>query len=471
MTRPLLYVKDILPSLDPDLLADGSVDDKVQAGIDRLMSMQTPSGGFGVWPGAHDPVLWGTAYVVHLMLDARDAGYDVPERGLKDAIRWLDDNAESEPGGPKFRGTHPGYVQYVLSRAGRAHQASASKLLAEMDKDHPGGRGLDGRDLEGRYLLQAALWRAGDRRHEAALKAVDVGPVDKRRYNGWSYYSDLRRRGMSLAVFHELFGRRVEAQPLADLVASELERQRAHYFTTQELMWGVTGLGKWVADPPKGLPDPVLTFRGKRVAAAKERSGDGDVAWKIAGGSRGEVSVSLPRSAGDVGLTAVVTTEGVKPDAKLPTGSHGLSVSRGWFQASGASLVESTHQLGDLVYVKLSLTNTSDKRVENIALVDRIPAGWEIENPRLGRGSLPDWVDTSGLWTPEYMDIRDDRFQVFGGLDRGQSVEVVYAVRAVTVGDYTAPPVQAEAMYDPEIWARQGSGKLKVGGDWSEFLL
>ncbi|HHO50152.1 MAG TPA: hypothetical protein ENK18_04580, partial [Deltaproteobacteria bacterium] len=197
MTRPLLYVKDILPSLDPDLLADGSVDDKVQAGIDRLMSMQTPSGGFGVWPGAHDPVLWGTAYVVHLMLDAKDAGYSVSERGLQDAIRWLDDNAESEPGGSKFRGTHPGYVQYVLSRAGRPHQASASKLLAEMDAAHPKGHGLDGRDAEGRYLLQAALWRAGDRRHEPALKAVDVSRIRKDRRNGWSYYSDLRRRGMS----------------------------------------------------------------------------------------------------------------------------------------------------------------------------------------------------------------------------------------------------------------------------------
>ncbi len=465
MTRPLLYVSDILPQIDPDLASDGEVDKMIQAGIDRLLSMQTASGGFGVWPGSNDPVLWGTAYVVHLLLDARDRGYKVPDAALAEAIDWLDRNAESEPGGPKFRGTHPGYVQYVLARAGKPHTAQVAALLAQAPK------AKSGRDLEGQYLLMAALHQAGDHRYEAQLRAVDTSPLSDERLNDWSYYSDLRRRGMTLAVYHELFGRDAAATPLADLVAEGLEKQQARYFTTQELMWGVTGLGKWVGAPEQGLPEPELYFNGRKVAPSRDRdAGNGQVAWQIAGASRAaSLEVRLPaRAAGK--LTLVSTTEGVKPNEVQPIGGNGLAVERTWLTSTGGTL-GAEHALGDLIYVSVALTNTTRRTLDNVALVDRIPAGWEIENPRLGRGSLPDWIDPDELWTPDYLDLKDDRFMVFGKLEPGQTVRVVYAVRAVTAGEFTVPPVSAEAMYDPRLWAREGGKTVRIAGGWEKFLL
>jgi uncharacterized protein YfaS (alpha-2-macroglobulin family) len=47
----------------------------------------------------------------------------------------------------------------------------------------------------------------------------------------------------------------------------------------------------------------------------------------------------------------------------------------------------------------------------------------------------------------------------------------VYGVRAVTSGRFTLPPVEAEAMYDPSLWAREPGGQVRVEGDWKEFLL
>lgn len=465
MTRPLLYVSSILPQIDPDLVADGSVDEMVQFGIDRLLSMQTPSGGFGVWPGSSDPVLWGTAYVVHLFLDARDAGYAVPQTALDDAVGWLDRHAESDSGGPKFRGTHPGYVQYVLARAGKPHAAQVARLLAGTPT-----KGLSGRDAEGRYLLEAALYQAGDRRYEQRLRAVDTSAVSSERLNDWSYYSDLRRRGMMLATYHELFGRDRAGTALADLVADELEQHRGGYFTTQELMWGVTGLGKWVGAPPDDLPTPKLWFNGSEVPVAKERAGKGQVAWQISGASRGtQLEVELPKKA-DGALTVVGTTEGIRPDVQAPLGGEGLTVRRRHHTAAGPTLPLRDHDLGDLVYVELTLRNTSHRRMENLALVDRIPAGWEIENPRLGRGALPEWAQAVDLWRPEYMDLRDDRFQVFGPLEGGQEVTVVYAVRAVTAGTFAVPPVYAEAMYDPRVWARAAGATAVIDGGWGDYL-
>ncbi|WNZ64467.1 hypothetical protein QEG98_12790 [Myxococcus sp. MxC21-1] len=127
--------------------------------------------------------------------------------------------------------------------------------------------------------------------------------------------------------------------------------------------------------------------------------------------------------------------------------------------------------LADLVYVELEIRNTTGERVQNIALVDRLPAGWEIENARLGRGGSTDWVDPASLWSADYVNIRDDRMEVFGSLGPREAKKVVYAVRAVTAGAFTLPSAEAEAMYDPRLWAREPGRTIQVSGPWKDNLL
>ncbi len=67
--------------------------------------------------------------------------------------------------------------------------------------------------------------------------------------------------------------------------------------------------------------------------------------------------------------------------------------------------------------------------------------------------------------------MRDDRLVVFGALEPRESRKVVYAVRAVTAGTFTLPPVEAEAMYDPRIWAREQGGAVKVASPWKDSAL
>jgi hypothetical protein len=126
--------------------------------------------------------------------------------------------------------------------------------------------------------------------------------------------------------------------------------------------------------------------------------------------------------------------------------------------------------LGDPVFVELSLANLTAERISNVALVDRIPAGWEIENPRLGRGGSEglEWLDTDTLWQPDHLNLRDDRLEAFGALEKGATVKVVYGVRAVSAGTFRIPTAEAEAMYDPRIWAREGGGQAVIDGPWKE---
>ena len=164
------------------------------------------------------------------------------------------------------------------------------------------------------------------------------------------------------------------------------------------------------------------------------------------------------------------TGEGVPtaPSRRPGTGS-GLAVARRYVKADGEELAADGDSLvlGELLFVELEVRNPGGERVGNLALVDRVPAGWEIENPRLGRDLRPEWIDEDALWSPDHMDVRDDRIEVFGHLEAGQSRTLVYAVRATSAGEFTVPAATLEAMYDPRLWAQSLAGRTTVVAPWT----
>ena len=460
-TRPLLYVGTMLRDIDPELAAEDDVDDMVKHGIQRILSMQTAQGGFAYWPGGTTPNAWGTAYATHLLLDAKEAGYEVPEQPLSDALDWLGRQVDMTAATSADDFT-TAYAHYVLARAGRARTAQAESVLENLSKRRSNSRyhELD----EPAYLLMAAIYLGGDRRYEAELRQPNTAPLRTRRLNTWYFWSDLRSRGFELSVYHDLFGSKGEAgDELVGMLANGLATMPDRWYTTQELAWGLTAIGKWVG-PPAGVPGAHLTVGGQPVAPQSGGKKGGDLVWSLAGATRGgPLVLNVPR-AGSQRLYAVVSVRGAKVGGSPPT-QQGLVLHRELVDAAGKP-VGDTQKLGDAIYVKVSIRNTTGDRVQNIALVDRIPAGWEIENPRLGRGYRPDWLDDSSLWSVDYMNLRDDRVEVFGALDKGETKYVVYQVRAVTAGHFTLPPTSAEAMYDPAITARTEPSKVRVTDPW-----
>ena len=67
--------------------------------------------------------------------------------------------------------------------------------------------------------------------------------------------------------------------------------------------------------------------------------------------------------------------------------------------------------------------------------------------------------------------LRDDRLEAFGTLGVRETKKLNYTIRAVTSGTYATPPVEAEAMYDPTLWAREKGETAVVGGPWTGKLL
>ncbi|RYZ35964.1 MAG: hypothetical protein EOO71_33545, partial [Myxococcaceae bacterium] len=476
-TRPLLFVSQLVDRVDPTLVSTAKVEDMVQSGINRVLSMQTSSGGFAYWPGSQEPVAWGTAYATHMLLDARKLKYPVPEDRLESALTWLGNELtqnEGKLGQDDHYGQHAEpYMHYVLAAAGKGRKARVQALVTALDtgaKKTP----LSGEQQEDLYLLKAALWLSGDRRYEKDLRSPDLSPVTDERKNNWSFYSDRRRRGMQLSTFQDLFGDAPEGEPLARMVATALQTRSSAYYSTQELVWGITGLGKRLQGTATSFTPPTLTAGGKALAASPEKDARvSDRTWSLARASeRTGLSLDM-KDKGTGSVYLIVNSEGVRTTPEVKVGGHGLTLKRTWHSLDGTELdLKATPvKLADLIYVQLEVTNTTSERIQNIALVDRLPAGWEIENARLGRGGSVEWVSEEEQWAPDYVNVRDDRMEVFGALQARETKKVVYAVRAVTAGSFTLPSAEAEAMYDSETWARESAGTVQVVGPWKDELL
>lgn len=471
-SRPLLFVGNLLDQVDPGLVAGGKVEEMVMAGVTRLLSMQTPSGGLAYWPGGTEPHGWGTAYATHFLLDAQKVGYAVPQDRLEEILKWMEGEVGRLERGQGERGWYHGpsteaYLHYTLALAGRGQKARLQRLVEQL----PAGR--DGEALERQYMLQAALYLAGDRRYEKELRQPDITPLADERRNNWSFYSDRRRRGFVLSTFQDLFGNDSAGEPLAQRVADGL-RQPSSFYNTQEIVWGVTGLGKRIGTTAKDFKPGRLLANGRVIEARPSRTKASDRTWAVARASEyGAFKLEVPDRGAGGKLYVILSSDGVRQQPDQKQGGSGLAVSRTYRLLDGTVVDPRGREtaLAGLLFVELVVRNTSGERIQNVSLVDRIPAGFEIENPRLGRGQNIGWIDEESLWKAEFLDVRDHQLAVFGTLERSEARKVVYAVRAVTAGQFTLPPVEAEAMYDPRLWAREAGGVIRVSGPWKDNLL
>ena len=120
--------------------------------------------------------------------------------------------------------------------------------------------------------------------------------------------------------------------------------------------------------------------------------------------------------------------------------------------------------------VRVVLTMVADSRRTHVALIDPIPAGFEIVNPALATSEPVPQADPSNAapgsyWWYQWFDhqnLRDDRAEAFSTWLGAGSYEYTYVARATTPGVFVAPPTRAEQMYEPEVFGRSASTTVTI---------
>ncbi len=114
--------------------------------------------------------------------------------------------------------------------------------------------------------------------------------------------------------------------------------------------------------------------------------------------------------------------------------------------------------VGESATVTIRVRNNSPDALWNIAVLDLMPGGFELEPNGLKSGS-------GTIAGADYVDVREDRTVFFTGLARGETKTFTYRIKPVCAGKFTVPPVFAESMYDRGTKGRAGGGRVEVVGD------
>ena len=428
-------------------------------GVDRIGKMQTTSGGFGYWPGDDRPNLWGTLHVTEFLLEVQESGLEVDPQMLTDAGQFLQDELYKRTPKPNL-------------------QARICRLLVLMNKPETGrmaalGESLGELDKGGRASLAGAWIAAG--RSDLARNAL---PDDTLNLNAERTFSG--RLTSPVAQNATLLRTLLELNP-----------EHAWIPTLAKRVDGARTKGLWSSTLDNAMALAALTeYQAMRVGEAAEFTGF------IAGGVDGKVPFSNAKtltrefewgaeplriaSHGKGRVFVSITTEGLLKKPELEGFDRELMVRRSWTTAAGDVIwgeklkanpkpggvipiveipdpaVPVKLKVGDLIFVDVTI-RSPERRIDNIAIVDALPGGVEIENPHLsatavsaGRGSLPSRTE-----------FLDDRALLFVSAD--QSVRNYrYALRVVAAGKFVLPPIQASSMYDVELASVSGAGRLEV---------
>jgi uncharacterized protein YfaS (alpha-2-macroglobulin family) len=166
---------------------------------------------------------------------------------------------------------------------------------------------------------------------------------------------------------------------------------------------------------------------------------------------------------GDTPLDAVISVSGA-PTTPEPPAEHGFKLERQFYTLGGEAADVSKAKQNDRFVVVLTVTEPQPQ-FARVALTDYVPAGFEIDNPRLvssGDTGTLGWIEHPG--SPVYTEFRDDRFTAAFERRKDDSpvYAVAYVVRAVSPGHYVLPQAVVEDMYRPDRFGRTETGAVEV---------
>ena len=492
---PLVYANAVAAQVG--IAQDKALKARVQGAVDRVFEMQDSSGAFGVW-GPSSPDLWLTGYVMDFLTRAKEAGFQVKSQGFNSGLDRLQNflaYAEDFQSGGEDRA----YALYVLARNGRAPIGELRYYADERIERFS--------TPLAKAQVGAALSMMGDkdraeRVFASALTAMTAETPD----TGYrqDYGSTLRDGAALVTLAAETGIAKAETPKLATVVAKAYETRS--YTSTQEQAWMLLA-AKALNDEVKGTK---LAIDGAPV--------EGPILRGLSATDLKTKAVTVYNN-GDTAVDSVVTVIGAALTPE-PAVSKGFKIERQAYGLDGKkidlkSLAGGKSEVKQNDRFVMVVKITSEEAGGRVMIVDRLPAGFEIENPRLVESGTVKGLDfVKPTAAPEHTEFRDDRFVAafnFSGANvRGEgdtssenaatsegegegeadhgdgapadaappaggqpgtpavtapvlSATVAYIVRAVTPGTFVHPAATVEDMYRPERYARTAGGTLTVG--------
>ncbi|MBA4135442.1 MAG: hypothetical protein C0525_12020, partial [Flavobacterium sp.] len=435
---PQLYLTEIM---DLDATYKQKIQKNVTAGIQRLGNFQQANGGLSYWPGNSDTDDWGTSYAGHFLIEAEKKGYLLPINFKTKWISYQQKQAKQWRYEKQYGNDFAqAYRLYTLALAGSADLASMNRL-----------RETVGISNESKLRLAASY--ALVKQNAAGMSLLSKSFIDEQvtdnNYYHYYYGSADRNRAMALETLI-LLGQKPKAFAMATKLAKNLSSQQ--WMSTQTTAYGLYAMAKFAkSNGPKGVSISYTNSGKSEVITTDKTIAQRDLKIKM-----GNNSVTIKNNKKNT-LFVRVLNSGILPVGSEKPMQNNVTANVVFKDRKGKAINVSKIAQGTEFYAEVTLTNRKNERVENIALSQILPSGFEIVNTR-----YTDFGDaTSNL--ADYIDIRDDRANYYFSLKAAETRQFKILLNASYLGKYYLPGLQCEAMYDNEFLAR-------TKGQWVEVI-
>lgn len=461
---PQLYLPALLK------LEDGrkkEIEANVQAAIERLRGFQLANGSFGYWPGGFGDVsgfdarnAWSTNYAGHFLVEAGKLGYAVPTAMRNEWLGFQKQAAQAWSAGSGTPAVDQAFRLYTLALAGQPEVGAMNRL-----------RESSGLSATAVWLLASAyqLGGLGDAANELA-KAAEHLALQNYTAPDNTFGSRLRDASIVLGSMVTL-GRSEQARPLVDEISAQLSADTWH--STQSVAYALMAMSRYVGG-------------GKIADYSYERSVAGRTERLRATSPVDSAQLKdLPdqgapvrvKNTSERPLFATLLVRGIPKPGTDEASASGLALEVSYQSAEGIPMDLARLPQGQDLVAEVTVRNTTGQRIDNIALTQMVPAGYEIHNERMDGAETAGTRSKEPRRNPFYMfgaraeatgklehqDIRDDRVLRYFGLKPGESISFKTRLTAAYLGRFYLPSLSVEAMYDATKQAR-------TTGQWVEVV-
>ena len=453
---PQLYIGDVM---EVDSRVEARMSDNVKSALRKLYAFQYNDGGFSYWPNGTRSSDWATSYAGHFMLEAESKGFTLPI-GMKD--KWIQYQRRtarnySPINTTDARGTHVNYRYdfaqayrlYTLALAGKPEMGAMNRLRADNTMR-----------ATGIWRLAIAYHLAGQPDVARQMVANINTYVPTKGNDSYTYGSVDRDNAMVLEAM-SVMNKRQEAITLAKQISRALSGRG--WMSTQSTAYCLLAMVKFAGEQGTS----------KEMKFRYDINGQKDnmtstlpiklIDVDVTSGKAGTVTLT---NQGEGVLFARMALSGIPAQGNETSEEKNLQMSVDYKYMNGKALDPSKIEQGTDFMAEITISHRNPNvRLEDMALTQIFPSGWEILNTRMDGVESVHTADR-----PDYQDIRDDRVLTYFDLSRyttynrsGYTKTFRVLLNAAYVGRYYLPAVLTESMYDNEIFARKA-------GQWVEVV-
>ena len=436
-------LRHLVPSLDE--YDKKKVKRALQKGANRLLSMQTNSGGLAYWPGENQAEKWASSYGAMGLIMAKKQGAKIPEESMHELMTYLATMLREEKVSTKSYWQNESLCRalYVLALNGNVEAAIINKYYE--NRKLLGGNG--------RTFLALAIHHSGGDK-QLAINLLTEKHNDTKQ-DRWMRYDG--NNALKLLAWSNIAPKHVYTEQTLTALLKERNRQ-GHWRTTWANGWTLNAMANYARLVEGNRGDSTVTLvtaTGPQTFTLNKQSPSASISIPLS-----ELKNLTAKSSGKAYTKVLVSAKpNIAPRSAIA--KEGLAIKRRYerVDSKGKTTPLKNPKVGDLV--KVSLDVTFPEELHYVVIDDTLPSIFETVNGDFASQSARVADPSKNNWNISRRELRNDRAVFFLNRSWGRGQRTIsYLARVTSNGKVHAPPAKVEAMYNPSQYGLSESDIL-----------